>query len=791
MPLVIETRFVDKATPQIKNLDSSLSRLNTRIKTQDNAFLGINKTLLKLAGAYITVDKAIDGGRAFINMADTATNLESRLSLVTNSLSELNRVQESLFKSSQQSRVSIETSTNLYTQMARSVKDLNIPSERLITITDIINKSLVVSGANSESASAALTQLAQGFSAGALRGEEFNSVVEQTPRLAQAIADGLGVNIGRLRELAGQGKLTTEVVLSAIQNQGQAVIQEFSQIEKTVEQSNVNVSNSFINIIDKINDEIGITEKLADVIGNVSTYIDENQSQIVRISTVTYATLSKVGDGINLVYITLKNAGQNIVSGIALTVSGALTPIFLVIEKTAEALNSINLLSDESLNKVKKLGIGASVVFDTAKNELIGNQQEIKQALIDFGVTIEDRIIGLEADAEIRKIDKEFKSLNSTLSNVPKPISIEPTTSTVQPNKTDSISDFLVQQKNEALIFAQELEDINKSQSQIELERLVSDFTVYSEHLDLKSEAYANFVDRITELTQQMNDESTTAQDSFLNGISQGFEQFSGTVLTQTEIARNATSSFLDSFTTNMINAVGTGKKNYKDMTLSIIQDTALLIAREQAKTLIINALKNTELVNAKTVEAGKQTLATTTATTQITASNMQTQTTIANETAKTAPTAINTAISSGNGLVFPYNIIAITATMALISKIMSKGFATGGYTGDGSKYETAGVVHKGEFVIDRDTVNRLGVDNIKSFTNGETQTTFLPNNAGTKINVIINNNTDNQVETRTEQNGNEIDLIIDFVNKDLTRGIKQRNSNVYDALSSVFREKV
>ena len=92
-----------------------------------------------------------------------------------------------------------------------------------LRLTETVNQAVRLSGASAQASEAALTQLIQGLQGGVLRGDEFNSVMEQAPRLAKALADGLGVTTGALRTMAEAGQLSSETVIRALQGQARAV----------------------------------------------------------------------------------------------------------------------------------------------------------------------------------------------------------------------------------------------------------------------------------------------------------------------------------------------------------------------------------------------------------------------------------------------------------------------------------------------------------------------------------------------------------------------------------------
>lgn len=211
----------------------------------------------------------------FIRLADASTNIASRLTLVTTSSAELVAVQQQLFAVAQSARVSYVDLAGTYTQMARATQELGVSQRDMLAITKTISQAVTISGASASSAQAALTQLSQGFAAGALRGEELNSVLEQTPRLAQAIAQGLGVGIGQLREMGKAGELTAEAVLGALQKSAPQVAEEFERMAVTVEGASTNAANSMMNLVGAIDEATGVSGALAASIQATSRNIDD------------------------------------------------------------------------------------------------------------------------------------------------------------------------------------------------------------------------------------------------------------------------------------------------------------------------------------------------------------------------------------------------------------------------------------------------------------------------------------------------------------------------------------
>lgn len=201
--------------------------------------------------------------RQLVATADQAKLLDGRLKLVTGSADELRAVQDALFVSSQRTRSDYEASVQLYARVARSTRDLGIAQSELLRFTELTTMAIKTSGATSVEASAALVQLSQGLAAGVLRGEEFNSVMEQTPGLALAIANGLGVGIRQLRELAQQGKLTAGEVINAVLKMDASIRNDFATSPKTVSDAFVVMKNDILRAIGEIDGALGTSSAFA------------------------------------------------------------------------------------------------------------------------------------------------------------------------------------------------------------------------------------------------------------------------------------------------------------------------------------------------------------------------------------------------------------------------------------------------------------------------------------------------------------------------------------------------
>lgn len=168
--------------------------------------------------------------------ADAWTVLNNKVSNSIRSGESQADVMQRVFDISQATQSSLNGTATLYARLERGTRTLNTSSEDLARLTTIINQGFAVSGATTQEAENAIVQLSQGLAAGALRGEEFNSVSEQGSRLMIALADSLGVGLGELRAMAAQGKLTNEVIVNGLLSQGDVIGKEFAKTTVTISQ---------------------------------------------------------------------------------------------------------------------------------------------------------------------------------------------------------------------------------------------------------------------------------------------------------------------------------------------------------------------------------------------------------------------------------------------------------------------------------------------------------------------------------------------------------------------------
>lgn len=207
------------------------------------------------------------------NYADGYTEIQNKLRLVESASINSARGLESVFDISLKTNQSIQATSGVYQRFAQNAEALKISQAQVASLTETVSKAVAISGASAKSAQAALMQFGQALGSGVFRGDEFNSVMEQTPGLAKAIADGLGVATSELRNMAKEGKLTTDVLIPALERAKSSVDSQFGSRILTISAALENLSTATVKWVGETDNAIGVSRTAAEIINGFSHHL--------------------------------------------------------------------------------------------------------------------------------------------------------------------------------------------------------------------------------------------------------------------------------------------------------------------------------------------------------------------------------------------------------------------------------------------------------------------------------------------------------------------------------------
>ena len=212
----------DQAAAAAKRFDSQ----NRQVNASASSLTG---TLGRLAGTFLGMQSV----KWLANTSDQLTQTNARLKLMTGSVEAAAEANDQIFAAAMRSRGAYADMADTVAKLGTLAPNAFTDTGEIIAFAEQLQKQMALSGTSTQSAQAAMLQLTQGLASGVLRGEELNSILEQTPMIAQTIAEYMGVTTGEMRELASEGAVTAEVVKNAMLGAAEETNAAFEQMPMT------------------------------------------------------------------------------------------------------------------------------------------------------------------------------------------------------------------------------------------------------------------------------------------------------------------------------------------------------------------------------------------------------------------------------------------------------------------------------------------------------------------------------------------------------------------------------
>jgi tape measure domain-containing protein len=238
MAIVLKTISDSKAArDDLAKLRSAVTGIESTVNSTRDSFIKMGASLAAVFGA-VAVAKGVT------DQLDTFTNLSNKIKLATDTTADFNKAQERTRQIAISSRSSLQAVTALYSRVSMASKDLGISQTKVLRVTDLVSKSLQISGATANESAAALQQFGQAIASGKLSGDEFRSITENAPTLAMALAKSFKASIGELRDMSQNGELLSGKVLQGILDQGENIDKQFGRVSITYEKAFSNIGNA-------------------------------------------------------------------------------------------------------------------------------------------------------------------------------------------------------------------------------------------------------------------------------------------------------------------------------------------------------------------------------------------------------------------------------------------------------------------------------------------------------------------------------------------------------------------
>ncbi|MGB0747188.1 MAG: tape measure protein [Magnetospiraceae bacterium] len=358
--------------------------------------------------------------RESIELADAWTNAKNRLNIYTTSLAETNEQLSDLFDLSQDARTGLDQTTALFNRLVVAQDSLGASTAQLMVFTEGASKALQLSGANAQSAAGAMLQLSQAIGTDTVRAEELNSIMENSPRLAKAAAEGIermAGDVGKLRREILAGNVSSNEFFYGILSQVPQLRAEFEKMEITVSAAMTQLRNGLIKFAGGANEATGASKTLVGQIQDLTEWLETAAAQELAadLATLLADGARLAGDAISFLS---KNLDELIIAGGALiglrlgsvfgpwgaligTAAGATLTWATAIDKATDAHIELERVINKSnaLMKVENVTTlhGAEAHLKKARGvrEETQAQLELQRTLLKGELAKEDKASGL------------------------------------------------------------------------------------------------------------------------------------------------------------------------------------------------------------------------------------------------------------------------------------------------------------------------------------------------------------------------------------------------------------
>lgn len=425
--------FVEKEADQAAAAAKRFDSQNRQVNASASSLTG---TLGRLAGTFLGMQSV----KWLVNTSDQITQTTARLKLMTGSAEAAAEANDQIYAAAMRSRGAYADMADTVAKLGTLAPNAFTDTGEIIAFAEQLQKQMALSGTSTQGAQAAMLQLTQGLASGVLRGEELNSILEQTPMIAQTIAEYMGVTTGEMRELASEGAVTAEVVKNAMLDAAEETNQAFEDMPMTWSQVWTSMQNIALRAMQPILDGINW---MANSIDEALNWISENADGVTAVlaglaamalvvgskmvisamaSAIAWAAVNwpilLVGAAVTaLVYMALK-AGVTfeqmgaIIGGVfgaiyAFAMNKAIVPLqrgfaavanfignvfndpvtavkVLILDMVLSALEYLSTLANAIENLLNKIP-GVSVDLTSGLDRITGNVTAARQAAIDSG----------------------------------------------------------------------------------------------------------------------------------------------------------------------------------------------------------------------------------------------------------------------------------------------------------------------------------------------------------------------------------------------------------------------
>lgn len=261
------------------NVDEQ-GRLNHEIEEGTNEANKLMQMIIGVVAAYATIQTLSSA----LGLSDTLASTTARLNMMNDGLQTTQDLQNMIYLSAERARGSYQTTADAVSKLGLMAGDAFSSSEEIIAFMEQVNKQFTIAGTEASGIDAAMLQLTQAMGSGVLRGEEYNSILEQAPNIIQTIADYLEVPKGQLKDMAAEGKITADIVKAAMFAAVDETNAKFESMPMTFEQIGTSLENTALMALQPLLENLNKVAN-SDAFQQVVSHAADALSMLVAVAT--------------------------------------------------------------------------------------------------------------------------------------------------------------------------------------------------------------------------------------------------------------------------------------------------------------------------------------------------------------------------------------------------------------------------------------------------------------------------------------------------------------------------
>jgi tape measure domain-containing protein len=337
------------------------------------------------------------GIKELADTADAYTTLAARIKIAVGETGNVKDAMAGVQSVALQTNSNLDATAQLFAKLNDVGKTMGLTQNQVLDLTKTVNQAIQLGGGSAQASEAAITQLSQALQSGVLRGDEFNSIMEQAPGISQALAASLGVTTGELRKMAEEGKLSSQTVVNALKDQADEIDAKFGQFPKTIGQALQNIKTQWEIVVGEFNAESGASavvvnalQIIGDNLGVLKTLFNDIGDGIGWVSdqfgSIDASTIDEVRNTLSMAYDTVKDLAQSIGEmGVTAweafkSVLDSVSPVFAAFTSGQQEVSGLD-------TAIRVLQVGMGLLSDGAKglsiilNGLVGGLQFVAGGL--------------------------------------------------------------------------------------------------------------------------------------------------------------------------------------------------------------------------------------------------------------------------------------------------------------------------------------------------------------------------------------------------------------------------